>query len=173
MRRPCGRRTRSWTWAPGPAGTAALGAGQSGSIANAGSLRAAVPAARLPAGTGAVEALDDQRSAFQAGAETAEVLAGYLALLGADFELDVFEHRAFYNGELGRVEMHLTAASPQRVHVNGHRFDFQSGESLHTEDSYKYSVAEFRVLAEQAGLIGEQVWQDDENLFSVHCLRAS
>jgi len=48
---------------------------------------AAWVAARLPAGTGAVEALDDQRSAFEAGAETAEVLAGYLALLGADFEL--------------------------------------------------------------------------------------
>jgi predicted DNA-binding transcriptional regulator YafY len=45
-------------------------------------------AARLPAGTGLVEALDDQRCAFEAGAETPEVLAGYLALLGTDFELD-------------------------------------------------------------------------------------
>jgi hypothetical protein len=44
--------------------------------------------ARLPAGTGLVEALDDERCAFEAGAETPEVLAGYLALLGADFELD-------------------------------------------------------------------------------------
>lgn len=93
--------------------------------------------------------------------------------LGADFDLDAFEHQAFYNSKLGRVEMHLTAASPQKVLVDGHRFDFRAGESLHTEDSYKYSVAEFRTLAEQSGFSGEQVWQDNSGLFSVHCLRAN
>jgi dimethylhistidine N-methyltransferase len=93
--------------------------------------------------------------------------------LEADFELDAFDHRAFYNAEQGRVEMHLMANSAQRVHIDGRHFDFCAGESLHTENSYKYSVAEFRTLAERAGYVSERVWQDEQNLFSLHCLRAA
>jgi dimethylhistidine N-methyltransferase len=92
--------------------------------------------------------------------------------LGADFDLEAFDHHAFYNTEFSRVEMHLTAASPQRVHIDGRHFEFLAGESLHTEDSYKYSVGEFSALAEQASFASEQVWRDERNLFSVHCLRA-
>jgi L-histidine Nalpha-methyltransferase len=91
--------------------------------------------------------------------------------LDADFDLDAFRHQAYYNSNRGRVEMHLTAASPQRVHIDGHHFDFQAGESLHTEDSYKYSIEEFSNLAAQADFASEQVWQDEQQLFSVHCLR--
>ena len=91
--------------------------------------------------------------------------------LEADFDLTAFRHQAYYNKNLGRVEMHLTADAPQRVHIDGHHFDFMAGESLHTEDSYKYSVEEFCSLAAKAGFTSEQVWQDDQNLFSVHCLR--
>jgi L-histidine Nalpha-methyltransferase len=92
--------------------------------------------------------------------------------LDADFELKAFRHRAYYNQELGRVEMHLAAVSPQRVHIDGHQFDFMAGESVHTEDSYKYNIAEFCDLAEQAGFVCEQMWRDDNNMFSVQCLRA-
>ncbi len=93
--------------------------------------------------------------------------------LEADFNLEAFNHRAFYNKEQGRVEMHLMANSHQRVHIDGHHFEFNAGESLHTENSYKYSVAEFRALAERSGFVSEQVWQDDQNLFGVHCLRVA
>jgi dimethylhistidine N-methyltransferase len=93
--------------------------------------------------------------------------------LDADFDLEAFDHRAFYNKEQGRVEMHLMANSHQRVRIDGHHFDFRAGEGLHTENSYKYSVAEFRGLAESAGFVSERVWQDEQNLFSVHCLRVA
>ncbi|MDR3390310.1 MAG: L-histidine N(alpha)-methyltransferase [Sulfuriferula sp.] len=91
--------------------------------------------------------------------------------LDADFDIDAFRHEAFYNEKLGRVEMHLVATAPQRVRVNGCRFEFQPGESIHTENSYKFSIEEFQVLAAQSGLASVQVWQDDDALFSVHCLR--
>ena len=93
--------------------------------------------------------------------------------LEADFDLGAFDHHAFYNAEQGRVEMHLMANSPQQVHINGHRFDFREGEGVHTENSYKYSVAEFRTMAKKAGYVSERVWQDERNLFSLHCLRVS
>jgi dimethylhistidine N-methyltransferase len=90
--------------------------------------------------------------------------------LDADFDLAAFRHAAHYNEALGRVEMHLVADAPQRVRIDGHRFEFRAGESIHTENSYKFSVEEFQALAAQAGLIGVRVWQDPDALFSVHCL---
>jgi dimethylhistidine N-methyltransferase len=93
--------------------------------------------------------------------------------LDADFDVAAFRHKAFYNAEAGRVEMHLVASARQRVHIEGHTFEFAAGETIHTENSYKYSVEEFQALAAKAGLASERVWQDDDALFSVHCLRAS
>lgn len=92
--------------------------------------------------------------------------------LDADFDVAAFRHEAVYNEKLGRVEMHLVAAVPQRVRIDGCCFEFQAGESIHTENSYKFSIEEFQTLAAQAGLTSMRVWQDDEALFSVHCLRA-
>jgi L-histidine Nalpha-methyltransferase len=90
--------------------------------------------------------------------------------LDADFDVAAFRHKAFYNETLGRVEMHLVAAAPQHVRINGRYFEFQTGESIHTENSYKYSIGEFQALAAEAGLTSVRVWQDDDALFSVHCL---
>ena len=90
--------------------------------------------------------------------------------LDAGFDVSAFRHKAFYNERLGRVEMHLVATAPQRVRIDGHSFEFRTDESIHTENSYKYGVEEFRALAARAGLAGMEVWQDDEALFSVHCL---
>jgi uncharacterized SAM-dependent methyltransferase len=59
----------------------------------------------------------------------------------------------------------------QAVTVAGELFEFAEGETIHTENSYKYSVEEFLLLAERAGFVSEQVWTDDDNLFSVHCIR--
>jgi len=91
--------------------------------------------------------------------------------LDADFDVRAFSHHAFYNEAEGRVEMHLISDEAQAVTVAGQLFEFAEGESIHTENSYKYSVEEFLLLAERAGFVSEQVWIDDDNLFSVHCIR--
>lgn len=91
--------------------------------------------------------------------------------LGADFDLDCFEHQAFFNQEAGRIEMHLVSGIDQQINVAGRPIDFAAGESLHTENSYKYTIDEFQQLARQSGFVPEQVWTDDQQLFSVHCLR--
>ncbi|MCB1876323.1 MAG: L-histidine N(alpha)-methyltransferase [Chromatiales bacterium] len=90
--------------------------------------------------------------------------------LGANFDLDQFEHRAFYDEDLGRIEMHLESRREQRVRVAGEPFDFDAGTRIHTECSYKYSPAEFTTLAERAGLRLRRRWQDRECLFAVYYL---
>ena len=92
--------------------------------------------------------------------------------LRADFDLDGFAHHAFYNPERGRVEMHLVSCRDQHVRIQGQRFSFHAGESIHTENSYKYTVAEFAALAAAAGFRQEAVWTDPLNLFSVQCFSA-
>lgn len=92
--------------------------------------------------------------------------------LGADFDLSRFAHEAFYNQALGRVEMHLRSTVTQRVTVGGRAFAFREKETIHTENSYKYSVAEFRGLAEQAGFEPARTWADGDGLFAVHYLAA-
>ena len=91
--------------------------------------------------------------------------------LGADFDVAAFEHRAFYNRQLGRIEMHLVSRREQQVHLLGQTIGFAEGETIHTENSYKYTVDGFRRLGERAGWTSEAVWLDDEHLFSVHALR--
>jgi dimethylhistidine N-methyltransferase len=90
--------------------------------------------------------------------------------LGGDFHLDQFAHRAFYDGTLGRIEMHLVSRSAQSVHVGKETFYFEAGESIHTENSHKYSLAGLRDLAEAGGFETKRIWSDDSRLFSVHYL---
>ncbi len=92
--------------------------------------------------------------------------------LEADFDAGAFRHEARYDADRGRVEMHLVSECAQAVTVAGERFDFAPGESIHTENSYKYRVEEFQALAEQAGFRPEAVWTDAAGLFSVHYLAA-
>ena len=93
--------------------------------------------------------------------------------LGADFDLRRFAHYAFYNAPLGRIEMHLVSLASQTVRLGSHRFAFDAGESIHTENSYKYSVEEFRTLAREAGFAGKRVWTDRKGLFALHGLTAA
>lgn len=93
--------------------------------------------------------------------------------LGADFDLRRFRHYAFYNAPLGRVEMHLVSLARQVVRLGRHRFEFECGETIHTENSCKYSVEEFRALAADAGFKGTRLWQDRQGLFSLHGLVAA
>ena len=92
--------------------------------------------------------------------------------LGADFDLAAFDHRAFYNAARSRIEMHLVSRKAQGVRVLGRSFAFTAGESIHTENSYKYTVESFSGLAGQTGWRSGAVFQDLDGLFSVHVLRA-
>ena len=92
--------------------------------------------------------------------------------LNADFNLAAYAHYAFYNPYEARVEMHLVSAHQQQVRVAGECFEFEAGETLHTENSYKYSVQSFQTLARQAGFEPRQVWCDEQDWFSVHWLVA-
>lgn len=89
--------------------------------------------------------------------------------LGADFEVENFRHKALYNREQGRIEMHLVSEANQQVHLNGTTIDFQKGESIHTENSYKYSLEEFRELVSNWFEV-EKVWMDDNEFFSIQYL---
>jgi dimethylhistidine N-methyltransferase len=101
------------------------------------------------------------------------ILARINRELGADFDLRKFSHYAFYNAAAGRIEMHLVSLARQSVRVaRHHRFRFERGESIHTENSYKYSVEGFRALAARAGCWGKKVWSDRKGLFALHGLKA-
>ena len=91
--------------------------------------------------------------------------------LGADFALESFRHRAVFDPAASRVEMHLVSRDRQEVGVGDRRFGFAAGESIHTENSYKYTIEGFRDLAAQAGWAAGAVWTDEAGLFSVHALR--
>jgi len=93
--------------------------------------------------------------------------------LGADFDLRRFAHYAYYNAPLGRVEMHLVSLARQRVRLARHRFAFEPGETIHTENSYKYAVGEFRALAAEAGFRTARVWRDARGRFALFGLVAA
>jgi dimethylhistidine N-methyltransferase len=88
--------------------------------------------------------------------------------LGADFDLSSFEHHAFYNSEQSRIEMHLASKRRQKVRVSGATIDFRAGETIHTENSYKYTVESFQALARGSGWSPLKVWSD--GMFAVHAL---
>jgi dimethylhistidine N-methyltransferase len=90
--------------------------------------------------------------------------------LGADFNLSAFRHHSFYHAGRGRIEMHLVSLAEQRVKIRGRVFHFRGGESIHTENSYKYSVSEFQRLAAGAGFDPVAYWTDPGRLFAVYCL---
>lgn len=92
--------------------------------------------------------------------------------LGADIDPERFAHRAFYNAELGRIEMHLESQGAQSVGLGGRDFAFADGETIHTECSYKYEIAQFADLARRAGFGVRKSWTDAERLFSIHFLEA-
>ena len=71
--------------------------------------------------------------------------------LGGDFDLASFDHRAVWNAVDSRIEMHLVSRIEQTVRVQGAAFAFGEGESLHTENSYKFTVEDITGMARRAG----------------------
>ncbi len=135
----------------------------------------------LPAGSGlliGVDLIKDVRVLEAAYNDQAGVTAAFnlnlLERIRAELDSDInpraFVHRAFYNAAAKRIEMHLLSKHAQTVQIAGQRFHFQAGESLHTENSYKYSVTGFRQLAARAGFAAVALWTDPNALFSVHYL---
>jgi dimethylhistidine N-methyltransferase len=133
------------------------------------------PGALLIVGVDLLKAPDVLHAAYN---DAAGVTARFnLNLLGrinreldGDFDLNAFEHHAFYNRERHRIEMHLASAKRQRVRVCGQVIDFRAGETIHTENSYKYSVESFGALARGTGWNPAFVWTDPNGYFSVHAL---
>lgn len=91
--------------------------------------------------------------------------------LQANFILESFTHLAFYNEELGRIEMHLKSLKNQTVTIDGTEIYFSEGETIHTENSYKYGIKQFQTLAQECGFKSEKVWTDSNEWFSVHYLQ--
>jgi uncharacterized SAM-dependent methyltransferase len=90
--------------------------------------------------------------------------------LGGDFQLDRFQHQAFYNQEHGRIEMHLVSLIQQSVRVDGVQVSFAQGATICTAYSYKYDLDGFAELAAKAGFTVQKVWTDPEEHFSVQYL---
>ena len=94
--------------------------------------------------------------------------------LGADFNPAHFKHYAYYNPSQGRVEMHLISLHKQTININGTAISISKGESIHTENSYKYNLEEFALLAARAGFEVEKTWTDTQKWFSVlYCVNRS
>ena len=91
---------------------------------------------------------------------------------GADFDLSAFSHRAIWNPTHSRMEMHLVSRREQIVHMANRKIRFAEGESIHTENSYKYTIDSFVALAGLAAWRSRRIWTDDHNRFSVHLLEA-
>lgn len=92
--------------------------------------------------------------------------------LGTNFDVQQFAHSAFYNAPFQRIEMHLMSLCRQTVKFGAQVFEFEEGETLHTENSYKFTVESLRGLARQAGFTSGPVWVDAQRKFSLHWLSA-
>lgn len=88
-------------------------------------------------------------------------------LLGADFDVRDWQHLAFFNTEHSRIEMHLQAERDVTVRWLRTERRFAAGERIHTENSYKYRVADFDALLHQAGFAQTSVWQDARGWFAM------
>lgn len=112
-----------------------------------------------------VRAYDD--AAGVTAAFNLNLLARINRELGGDFDLSCFAHEARWSAARSAIEMHLVSRVDQTVAVDGRTFRFRQGETVHTEDSRKYEVAEFEALAAQAGWRLAKVWTDPGRLFAV------
>ena len=107
---------------------------------------------------------------------TAEFNLNLLHRMRKELDMDCnpenFKHRAFYNSEAGRIEMHLVSRHKQELRFNGHCFNLEAGESLHTENSYKYTPEEFISMASKSGFRDVRHWVDSDGLFAIYLLEA-
>ncbi|MCX7283787.1 MAG: L-histidine N(alpha)-methyltransferase [Novosphingobium sp.] len=108
---------------------------------------------------------------------TAEFNLNLLARINRELEgtmpLDAFEHRAVWHDGYGRIEMHLVASRDMTFRVAGQAFAMRSGETIHTENSYKYTLAEARLMARASGWEPMAYWTDAAEMFGLHVWAAA
>ncbi len=117
-----------------------------------------------------VRAYDD--SAGVTAAFNLNVLRRLNAEMGANFDLEQFAHRAIWNAQASRIEMHLESLRKQTATLAGETIEFAAGEHIVTEHCHKYSVAGFAAQAARAGWKADAHWLDDRGYFSVNYLEA-
>lgn len=115
---------------------------------------------------GVLKAAYDDREGVTA-AFNINALKNLNATFGAGFDVEGWEHRAFYAAEEGRVEMHLVCTRAQEVRVAGESVRFEAGDFIHTENSYKWAPAAFDALLADAGFTVERDWTDERSWFRV------
>jgi dimethylhistidine N-methyltransferase len=93
--------------------------------------------------------------------------------LGGDFDECAFHHHALWNADESRIEMHLVSDATQTVSINGHKFRFRSGETIHTENSYKFTPVGLGALADAAGWKVDTIWTDQDFPFAVALFSAA
>ena len=93
--------------------------------------------------------------------------------LHADFDLEMFYHEARWNDKLSRIEMHLVSKCNQDVYLLEACISFKAGETIHTENSHKYTADSFTTLAKESGWAVQYIWNDEEGLFAVAVLKPS
>lgn len=91
--------------------------------------------------------------------------------LDGDIPVDAFAHRAPWNAALGRIEMHLEATRALAFTIAGARFAMVAGETIHTENSYKWTLGEARLMATAAGWEPVRAWTDTAGLYTLHLWR--
>lgn len=87
--------------------------------------------------------------------------------LNGDFNTDAFAHRAFYHSLRQRVEMHLVSLVEQHVSVSDRHFSFTEGETIHTENSHKYTLPGLQTLLRDTGFSPEKYWTDDKQHYAI------
>ena len=93
--------------------------------------------------------------------------------LNGNIDLDAFRHSAIWNEKQSRIEMHLVAQNDIQFSVDGHDFTMEKGETIHTENSHKFTVESFQALARSAGLQPVAHWSDTDEYFTLHWLEYS
>jgi uncharacterized SAM-dependent methyltransferase len=103
------------------------------------------------------------------------VLARINRELNGTFDLHNFRHRAFYNDDVGRIEIYIESLIDQRVRIEklDLEIEFGAGELIHTENSYKYDINGIRALAGQTDFELSRTWLDSQERFSSNLLLAS
>jgi uncharacterized SAM-dependent methyltransferase len=94
--------------------------------------------------------------------------------LGGDFDLERFRHVALWNDAESRIEMHLESRVDQRVRIGAldAEIEFAAGETIHTENSYKYRIGEVEKTLRAAGFGHPQRWRDEDGWFAVYLAQA-
>lgn len=120
----------------------------------------------LPKDVDVLEAAYDDAAGVTA-AFNRNVLRHVNRLIGSNFDVEQWQHRAFFNQGASRIEMHLEAMADFDVHWPGGGRRFDQGERIHTENSYKYPLRVFTDMLEHAGFTQAQAWTDDRGWFAV------